>query len=137
MTKLTTFFGCTMSVYCACVLDSSPTAIITFYALRVTHNNFSQNVEMCCFNCYPFWKSEWTHMCFLSYICWFQKCIRKSVNVYLHECAPFALLVSIKYQQWLPSTPTDHIVQIAMLFILQVVEKSCAKQPLGRLKRRC
>jgi hypothetical protein len=61
----------------------------------------------------------------------------KSLKVYFHECATFAFLVSIKYEQRLPPKPSNHIVQTAMLFILQVVEKSCGKQPLGRLKRRC
>jgi hypothetical protein len=76
--------------------------LITFYALRATHNNFLQNVEMCCF----YWKSEWTmYVSLVIYIYWLQKCIRKSVKVYLHECAHFSLLVSIKYQHWPPPHP--------------------------------
>jgi hypothetical protein len=128
------FVGCTMSVCCACVRDSSPTAIITFYALRATHNNFSQNVEMCCFSCYLFWQSEWTCVCFLLYIYWLQKCLKNSVKVYLYECAPFVLLVSIKYQQWLPPTPTIHIVQTAMLFILKWWKNHVESSHLGDWK---
>lgn len=105
MNKLTTFCGCSMSVCCACVHDYSPTAIITFYALRAACNNFSQNVEMCCFSCYLYWKSEWICMCLLSYVYWLQKYFQEVCKGLFTWMCPFCILFSIKSKQCLPPPP--------------------------------
>jgi len=115
---------------------------ITFYALRATHNNFSQNVEMCCFSCCLYWKSEWT-MCICCschiyiYILTSEMYQKVCKGLFTWMCPLFIACVNKVPTVTPPHIPTNHIMQTATLFILQVVEESCGKQPLGRLKRRC